>query len=53
MAAVELRIMSFNIRTALAQDGPHHWDLRKDLVVDAIRDANPDLLGIQEPTAEQ
>jgi endonuclease/exonuclease/phosphatase family metal-dependent hydrolase len=44
----ELRVMSFNIRLGVANDGPNHWDLRKDLVVSTIRKFKPDLLGLQE-----
>lgn len=43
-----LRVMSFNIRLGVANDGDNRWDLRKDLVVKTIRDYNPDLLGLQE-----
>ena len=43
-----LRVMSFNIRLGVANDGENRWDLRKDLVVKTIRDYNPDLLGLQE-----
>jgi len=44
----ELRVMSFNIRLGVANDGENRWDLRKDLVVETIRKYNPDLLGLQE-----
>ncbi len=43
-----LRVMSFNIRLGVANDGPNHWNLRKDLVVRTIRRFDPDLLGTQE-----
>ena len=43
-----LRVMSFNIRLGVANDGDNRWNLRKDLVVKTIRDYNPDLLGLQE-----
>lgn len=46
-------VMTFNIRTSHADDGPNHWDRRKDLAVRHIRSAAPDLLGIQEPTPSQ
>lgn len=45
--------MTFNLRTAIAADGPNHWDLRKDLALRVIRTDDPDLLGVQEPTAGQ
>lgn len=44
----EVRVMSFNIRLGTAADGPNHWDLRKDRVVEAILKFGPDLLGTQE-----
>jgi len=44
----ELRVMSFNIRLGVANDGENRWELRKDLVVETIRKYNPDLLGLQE-----
>ena len=43
-----LRVMSFNIRTATARDYRHAWDLRKHLVIERIRAFDPDLLGLQE-----
>src|SRR5688500_8882741 len=48
-----LRVMSFNIRFGTAKDGPNHWDLRRDLLVDTIRKFDPDLLGTQETLLEQ
>lgn len=47
-AAEPLRVMSFNIRYGTAKDGPNHWDLRKDFVVETIQAFKPDLLGTQE-----
>ena len=44
----DIRVMSFNIRLGIANDGPNHWDLRKGLVVKAIQHFNPDFLGTQE-----
>lgn len=43
-----LRVMSFNVRLGVANDGPNHWNLRKGLVVRAIKRFDPDLLGTQE-----
>lgn len=43
-----LRVMSFNIRLGIANDGPNRWDLRKDLVIRTIKKYKPDLLGLQE-----
>src|SRR5687767_10854722 len=43
-----LRVMSFNIRYGTAKDGPNHWNLRKDFVIETIKAFKPDLLGTQE-----
>lgn len=47
-AQASLVVTSFNIRTAAAPDGAQAWSRRKDLLVERIRAANPDLLGLQE-----
>jgi endonuclease/exonuclease/phosphatase family metal-dependent hydrolase len=47
-AAADLRVMSFNIRVASADDGVNNWDNRKGFVKQAIQSFNPDLLGVQE-----
>jgi endonuclease/exonuclease/phosphatase family metal-dependent hydrolase len=47
-AMAEIRVMSFNIRLGTAADGPNHWDLRKERVVETIVKFQPDLLGAQE-----
>ena len=44
----DIRVMSFNIRNGTANDGENHWNLRKEFVVDVIRDYAPDVLGLQE-----
>jgi len=46
-------VMTFNIRTSLANDGRHNWTFRKDLVAGTILHHGPDLLGLQEPTVRQ
>jgi len=46
--AIEVRVMSFNIRNGRANDGENRWDMRKELVCDVIRECSPDVLGIQE-----
>lgn len=43
-----LRVMTFNLRCGNASDGPNHWDHRRDVVAQAIRDADPDVLAVQE-----
>jgi len=44
----DLRVMTFNLRDGTAADGDHHWPLRSAAVVQAIVQADPDLLGTQE-----
>jgi endonuclease/exonuclease/phosphatase family metal-dependent hydrolase len=48
-----LDVMTFNIRTAEGRDGDDAWPFRKQLVVETIRQALPDVLGLQEVLAEQ
>ena len=48
-----LDVMSFNIRTANGQDGDNIWPMRKALVVDTLRAADADVLGLQEALTEQ
>jgi endonuclease/exonuclease/phosphatase family metal-dependent hydrolase len=45
---LELRVMSFNIRYGTANDGENHWNNRKDMVCDVIRDYPSDVVGLQE-----
>lgn len=49
----ELKVMTFNIRTSLADDGPDNWVHRRQFVIETIRSHDPDLLGVQEPTERQ
>lgn len=48
-----IRVMSFNIRYAAAEDGPNIWDRRRALAVETIRANDPDIFGLQEPLAAQ
>jgi len=45
---LEIRVMTFNIRYGNADDGPDHWDKRRDLLFETIRQYGPDVIGIQE-----
>ncbi|MCW5579875.1 MAG: endonuclease/exonuclease/phosphatase family protein [Luteimonas sp.] len=47
-AGAPLRVMGFNVRVPVAADGPDRWEARRDLLVAAIRDAQPDVIGTQE-----
>ena len=42
------KIMTFNIRYGSATDGENHWNLRKELVFDALADYAADVMGLQE-----
>lgn len=47
-------VVSYNIRCKTFMDmGEKHWFYRADLVVDNLRDMQPDLIGFQEVTSEQ
>ena len=48
-----LKVMSFNIRYGRAKDGANHWNNRHALVIQAIEQSAPDLLGTQETLAFQ
>lgn len=43
-----LRVMTFNVRLPLAQDGANSWDRRRDILVETLADAHPDIIGTQE-----
>jgi endonuclease/exonuclease/phosphatase family metal-dependent hydrolase len=43
-----LSVMTFNIRYGTAKDGENEWSARRDMLFEVIRDAKPDLLGLQE-----
>lgn len=48
LAAQTLRVMTFNVRTGVANDGPNDWSHRRDLMVHTIGEQRPDVLGTQE-----
>jgi endonuclease/exonuclease/phosphatase family metal-dependent hydrolase len=52
-SAAELKVMTFNVRTSAAQDGPNAWDKRRDLFADTIRQLHPDVIGTQELNKQQ
>jgi len=43
-----LTVMSFNIRYGTASDGANHWNNRRGLLIDVVKDANADVIGLQE-----
>ena len=42
------RVMTFNIRNGLADDGSNSWEHRRHLTAQVIRDSNADIIGLQE-----
>ncbi len=46
--ALELRVMSFNIRYGSANDKQNHWRNRREMVFDVLRNHHPDVVGLQE-----
>lgn len=46
--AQPLRVMTFNVRWPSDEDGVNQWDARRDLVVEMLRAADPDVIGTQE-----
>jgi len=48
-----VRIMSYNIRLSLVDDGEHNWDIRKPASVEMVKKLQPDVFGVQEPVWEQ
>src|SRR3546814_14772615 len=47
--AAPLKVMSFNVRWPSPDDGANVWAKRRDLFVDTIRKAHPDVIGTQAP----
>lgn len=52
-APAEVDVMSFNIRYGTANDGANRWELRRQLLFDTIRTADPDVIGVQEALGGQ
>jgi len=52
-AQAPLRVMSFNVRMAAAQDGENAWSKRRGLFFETIEQFQPDLIGFQEVLAVQ
>ncbi|MDD4920208.1 MAG: endonuclease/exonuclease/phosphatase family protein [Bacteroidales bacterium] len=48
-----IRIMSYNIRLSLVDDGEHNWNIRKPASVEMVKTLQPDVFGVQEPVWEQ
>jgi endonuclease/exonuclease/phosphatase family metal-dependent hydrolase len=48
-----LRVMTFNVRLMTGDDGINRWELRRDLLVETIREQHPDVFGTQELFKQQ
>lgn len=48
-----LKVMSYNIRYADADDGTNSWDFRAGASLEMINDQKPDILGLQEAVERQ
>lgn len=49
----DLGVMSFNIRYGTANDGDNRWPLRRDFLMDVVRQDNADVIGLQEALHDQ
>jgi endonuclease/exonuclease/phosphatase family metal-dependent hydrolase len=47
-ASAGVRVMTANVRYGTANDGEDRWELRRDLLVEVLRQEQPDLIGTQE-----
>jgi endonuclease/exonuclease/phosphatase family metal-dependent hydrolase len=52
-AGTQTTVMSYNIRYGTANDGDDRWERRRPLLLDVIRTADADLIGVQEALASQ
>src|SRR4051812_46764355 len=50
---MSMHVLTFNIRYDEPEDGANDWAHRRELTIATIRDHDPDLIGLQEPTALQ
>lgn len=48
-----LKVISYNIRLGMADDGPNSWQYRRPATIEMIAREQPDLLGIQEGLIDQ
>lgn len=51
--AADLGVMSFNIRYGTANDGENRWSLRRDFLMEVVRQDNADVIGLQEALHSQ
>lgn len=43
-----LKVMSYNIRLGVADDGDNSWDIRKPATIEMLETLRPDIFGVQE-----
>jgi endonuclease/exonuclease/phosphatase family metal-dependent hydrolase len=53
VSAEPLRVMTFNVRYGTADDGDNRWELRKEFLLQVIREFDADVLGVQEALRDQ
>lgn len=51
--ALRFKVMSYNIRYGLADDGEDCWVHRRESLLRLVQEINPDILGVQEALFEQ
>jgi endonuclease/exonuclease/phosphatase family metal-dependent hydrolase len=51
--ASDLGVTSFNIRYGTANDGENRWPLRRELLMEVVRQDNADIIGLQEAQHDQ
>ena len=47
-AGASVRVMSYNVRLGVANDGDNAWEIRKDATPAMLRDIRPAVFGVQE-----
>ena len=48
LPAQQVRVASFNVRYPAKGDGENVWEKRKDILIEAVRRMDPDIMGTQE-----
>lgn len=49
----QIKVISYNIRLSIADDGENSWQYRKSASIDMIEEERPDIFGLQEAMPEQ
>lgn len=50
---LEIKVMTYNLRFATAQDGENAWPRRREALIALVKKHDPDVLGVQEALASQ